>query len=64
MLERQRGGIARAKRDGKYLGRKPTAMAKGDAVVELIAQGIAPTEIAKRLGIARSSVYRVIEAKS
>jgi DNA-binding CsgD family transcriptional regulator len=38
-------------------------MAKGDAVVELIAQGIAPTQIAKRLGIARSSVYRVIEAK-
>jgi DNA invertase Pin-like site-specific DNA recombinase len=63
MLERQREGIAKAKRDGKYLGRKPTAMAKGDAVVELIAQGIAPTEIAKRLGIARSSVYRVIEAK-
>jgi len=63
MLERQREGIAKAKRDGKYLGRKPTAMAKGDAVVELIAQGIAPTQIAKRLGIARSSVYRVIEAK-
>jgi DNA invertase Pin-like site-specific DNA recombinase len=28
MLERQREGIAKAKADGKYKGRKPTAQAK------------------------------------
>jgi hypothetical protein len=28
MLERQRAGIAKAKADGKYKGRKPTARAK------------------------------------
>ena len=28
MLERQRGGIAKAKAEGAYKGRKPTARAK------------------------------------
>jgi DNA invertase Pin-like site-specific DNA recombinase len=31
MLERQREGIAKAKGEGKYKGRAPTAMAKGGA---------------------------------
>ena len=35
MLERQREGIAKAKAAGKYKGRKPTAMAKGDDVLAL-----------------------------
>ena len=30
MLERQREGIAKAKREGKFKGRKPTARAKAD----------------------------------
>jgi len=29
MLERQKEGIAKAKTEGRYKGRKPTAMAKG-----------------------------------
>ena len=36
MLERQREGIAKAKAEGKYKGRKPTAMAKTDEVMALI----------------------------
>ena len=39
MLERQREGIAKAKAAGKYKGRKPTAMAKGDDVLALKSQG-------------------------
>jgi len=62
MLERQREGIAKAKADGKYKGRKPTAMAKGDDVRALHAQGVGATEIAERLGIGRASVYRVLGA--
>ena len=33
MLERQREGIAKAKAEGKYTGRKPTAMNKSDAAL-------------------------------
>lgn len=61
MLERQREGIAKAKADGKYKGRKPTAQAKAAEVTAMAAEGIGATEIAKRLGIGRASVYRVLE---
>ena len=61
MLERQREGIAKAKAEGKYRGRKPTAMAKADDVRRLHGAGKTPTEIAKAVGISRGSVYRVIQ---
>ena len=57
MLERQREGIAKAKAEGKYRGRAPTARAKASEVRRLHGEGIGPTEIAKRLGISRASVY-------
>ena len=60
MLERQREGIAKAKADGKYKGRKPTARAKEEDVLRLKAEGVGPTEIARRLGIGRASVYRIL----
>lgn len=60
MLERQREGIAKAKAAGKYKGRKPTAMAKGDDVLALRAKGMKPNDIAKEVGIGRASVYRIL----
>jgi DNA invertase Pin-like site-specific DNA recombinase len=60
MLERQREGIAKAKAEGKYKGRAPTARAKAGEVEELLATGETPTAVAKKLGIGRSSVYRAI----
>lgn len=62
MLERQREGIAKAKADGKYKGRKATARAKEEDILRLKAEGIGATEIAKRLGIGRASVYRILDA--
>jgi len=62
MLERQKEGIAKAKAEGVYKGRKPTARAKADEVRKMHAEGRTPTEIAKALGIGRGSVYRAIEA--
>lgn len=62
MLERQREGIARAKAEGKYKGRKPTARANykaADAVL-LFQDGKRISEIAKALSIGRASVYRAL----
>lgn len=62
MLERQREGIAKAKEQGKYKGRAPTAMAKADEALTLLKSGLGATEVARRLKIGRASVYRIIEA--
>jgi len=64
MLERQREGIAKAKAEGRYRGRAPTARAKKAEVLDLYASGFGPVEIARRLGIGRSSVYRLIDLAS
>jgi DNA invertase Pin-like site-specific DNA recombinase len=61
MLERQREGIAKAKADGKYKGRKPTARLKADDAVRMFRSGKRVSHIAKELGIGRGSVYRAIE---
>jgi len=60
MLERQREGIAKAKADGKYKGRAPTARRHSETVHTLHGQGVSPTSIAQQLGINRASVYRVL----
>jgi DNA invertase Pin-like site-specific DNA recombinase len=62
MLERQREGIAKAKGLGKYKGRKATARAKEADVLRLKAEGLGAAEIAKRLGLGRASVYRLLAA--
>jgi DNA invertase Pin-like site-specific DNA recombinase len=63
MLERQREGISKAKAEGKYKGRKPTARARAAEVNALKADGVRPVDIARRLGIGRASVYRVLESR-
>ena len=61
MLE-QREGIAKAKAEGRYKGRKPTARAKADDAVRLFREGKRVAHIAKELGIGRGSFYRALEA--
>jgi len=63
MLERQREGIAKAKAEGKYKGRAPTAMTKAGEVEKLLAAGVNPTDVARKLGIGRSSVYRAMRER-
>lgn len=60
MLERQREGIAKAKADGKYKGRKPTARVRAEDAVRLFKEGKRVAHIAKELGIGRGSVYRAL----
>ncbi len=60
MLERQREGIAKAKAEGKYKGRKPTVAAQIETIRTMHATGVKPAHIARRLGVARSSIYRML----
>ena len=62
MLERQREGIAKAKGEGKYKGRKPTARAKAADAVRLFPEGKRVATIAVEPNIGRGSVYRAIQA--
>lgn len=57
--KRQAEGIAKAKEKGVYKGRK--ASIDYDEVIAMKEQGIGASEIAKKLGIGRASVYRVIQ---
>ena len=57
MLERQREGIAKAKAVGKYKGRPVSIDAEQ---IKRLRAEMGPAAIAKRLGIARSSVYRLL----
>jgi len=60
MLERQLEGIAKAKSEGKYKGRIPTARRQEAEVLRLRAEGLHPLVIADRLGISKASVYRLL----
>ncbi|MBY5762564.1 recombinase family protein [Rhizobium leguminosarum] len=61
MLERQREGIAKAKADGKYKGRAPTARSQASKVLELKAAGKSVSEIQETLSISRASVFRILK---
>lgn len=57
--ERQRDGIEKAKEKGVYKGR-PKSINPSE-VRQLHLTGLGPTEIAKKLGIGRASVYRALD---
>ncbi|MFL5014416.1 recombinase family protein [Rhizobium sp.] len=61
MLERQREGIARAKAEGKYKGRAPTARSQAAEALALKEAGKTPAEIQAMLGISRASYFRIIK---
>lgn len=60
--ERQMEGIAKAKAAGVYKGRK--ASVPVEEVQRMKAEGVRPSDIAKRLKIGRGSVYRALSQKS
>ena len=58
LLERQKVGIAKAKQEGKYKGRVPTARRMEKDIQSLHLKGMKPSQIAKELNIGVASVYR------
>ena len=62
MKERQVEGIKRAKAEGKYKGRVPTAMRQADKVKALVEAGVQRVQVQEQLGISKASYYRCLNA--
>ena len=62
--ERVKAGISRARRQGRPHGRPPTAARQAAEVRRLASQEMNQSEIARRLGIGRTSVRRILAGKS
>lgn len=60
--KRQTEGIAKAKTKGVYKGRQPIIDA--EKVKALLQKGLSASEVAKTLGVNRSSVYRLSKVTS
>jgi putative DNA-invertase from lambdoid prophage Rac len=58
--ERTRAGLAHAIQNGKRLGRPATAALHAGEIRRLYRGGIAKAEIARRLGVGRTSVRRIL----
>ena len=60
LRERTRAGLAQARLNGKRLGRPATAALHTAEIRKLHRAGIAKAEIARRLGVGRTSVRRIL----
>lgn len=64
MLERQREGIAKAKAEGKYKGRKPIADEKAAEVLKLRSEGATVAAIVEATKVGRTSVFRILKEQA
>ena len=53
-------GIKRAKAEGKYKGRVPTAMRQANKVKALVEAGVQRVQVQEQLGISKASFYRCL----
>jgi DNA invertase Pin-like site-specific DNA recombinase len=60
LRERVRAGLAHARQNGKKLGRPITAELHTDQVRKLYRAGVSKSEVARRLGVGRTSVRRIL----
>ena len=64
LRERIRAGIAEARLKGKHLGRPMTVGKQASQIRKFHRAGVSKAEIARRLGIGRTSVRRILSAKA
>jgi DNA invertase Pin-like site-specific DNA recombinase len=62
LRERVKAGIAQARKGGRRHGRPKTASLQAEEVLRLKAERLSHSEIARRLGIGRTSVRRILAA--
>ncbi|WP_267428084.1 recombinase family protein [Methylobacterium sp. GC_Met_2] len=62
--ERQLEGIAKAKAAGVYAGKGRPVSVPAEKIMNLKAQGLGPSAIAKALGVSRMSIHRVLKSKA
>jgi len=64
LRERTRAGLAHARQTGKRLGRPATAAVHAAEIRKLHGAGVSKSEIARRVQIGRTSVRRILGARS
>jgi len=64
LRERVRAGLAHARQNGKRLGRPATAAVHATEIQKLHGAGVSKSEIARRVQIGRTSVRRILGARS
>ena len=64
ILQRQKEGIALAKQEGKYKGRKPIDRTALQPVLEEYRKGnLTATQAMRKMGVSKSTFYRLIETR-
>ena len=64
LRDRVKAGIAQARKEGKPHGRPPSAALQAQTIQQLFDNGVSKREIAKQLGISRTSVRRLLTGAS
>lgn len=62
LRERVKAGLAQARKNGRRLGRPPSAARFASKVRKLFAKNVSRAEIARRLSIGRTSVRRILRS--
>ena len=63
LRERVRAGLAQARQNGKTFGRPLTAGLNADKIGKLHRSGLSKSQIARQLGVGRTSVRRILSSK-
>ena len=63
LSERVKAGIAHARAKGKKHGRPKTAALKTDRIIQMDKDGFNKSQIARELGVSRTSIRRILGKK-